>query len=234
MIRVVDEIGAVAGELVLQGLQAAIARSGRARLAVPGGTGPIPVFSWLVEHLPAEVARRTWLTWVDERHFSQPLQGSWEQWPADSNRRGTWERWLSRTQARPVEVPLDGPGTLAEARAIVEARFQEELGGLDVVLLGMGPDGHIASLFPGHPALRAEGIVLAVSDSPKPPPERLTLSLPVLQDADLVVLVISGAEKGRVLAQVERGTQLPIGMLRPRARWEWVLDRAAGEGLARS
>jgi 6-phosphogluconolactonase len=233
-VSVVDDLGAAAGQLLVEGLEAAIARSGRARLAVPGGTGPVPVFSWLAEHLEASVARRTTLTWVDERHLPGADTGPWEQWPAESNRRGTWQHWLSRARALPAEVSLDAPGSLTQAREVVEARFRAELGGLDVVLLGMGPDGHIASLFPGHEALHAQGAVLAVRDSPKPPPERLTLSRQVLEDADLVVLVVSGAEKGSVLAQAQRGAPLPVGMLRPRGRQEWLLDRAAGEGLARS
>jgi 6-phosphogluconolactonase len=123
---------------------------------------------------------------------------------------------------------LDAPGPLAEARDVVAARFEAEVGGLDVVLLGCGPDGHVASLFPDHPALEAAGPVIAVADSPKPPPERLTLSLPVLQDVDLAVLVATGAGKAAALRAALGGdASIPLGRYVPRGAWRWVIDEAA-------
>jgi 6-phosphogluconolactonase len=218
------DVGGTAGRLVLEGITAAVSARGRATVALSGGTAPIALFRWLAEHLSPELARATLVTWADERHVPQ-AGDDWTQWSPDSNRRLVWEHWLSKVAVRPRELPLDAPGTLDEALAVVSARFVAEVGRVDVVVLGAGPDGHTASLFPGHPALRETAPVLAVSDSPKPPPERLTLSLPVLEDCDLALLVAPGAEKKPMLARAAAGdASLPLGMLKPRGRWVWVVD----------
>jgi 6-phosphogluconolactonase len=104
---------------------------------------------------------------------------------------------------------------------------------LDVALLGMGPDGHTASLFPGNEALRAEGVAAGVRDSPKPPPERVTLTLPYLNGARRIVLLTPGAAKAQALARVVAGPDeaIPASLL-ARDRLEIVADEAALSGSA--
>jgi len=99
---------------------------------------------------------------------------------------------------------------------------------LDLVLLGMGPDGHTASLFPGHPALEATGCTVAVHHAPKPPPDRVSLTLPVLRDARRTVFVVTGEDKAEALAQAECGA-VPAGMI---AGAEFIVDRAAAGMLS--
>jgi 6-phosphogluconolactonase len=110
------------------------------------------------------------------------------------------------------------------------AAYGRELDGtpLDVTLLGLGPDGHIASLFPDHPLLDAEGVALGLEDSPKPPPERITLSLPKLNESARIVLIVTGAAKADALARVlgEPNRHTP-GSLLARDRLLVLADAAA-------
>jgi len=101
----------------------------------------------------------------------------------------------------------------------------------DLVLLGIGPDGHTASLFPGHPEAESEAApVIPVRDSPKPPPERISLTLPVLRRARSTVLLATGAEKAEALAKVRAGDRsVPAGRLGDGLD-EIICDPAAADG----
>lgn len=124
-------------------------------------------------------------------------------------------------------------GAAAYARALREAGADE----LDVVLLGVGPDGHVASLFPGFPQLRATEPTAGVTGSPKPPPERITLTLPMLNRARRVWFVVSGEGKASALAQARaeaaaltdphRDERLPAARVCGREATVWYADEAA-------
>jgi 6-phosphogluconolactonase len=113
------------------------------------------------------------------------------------------------------------------------AAYAQELDGtiLDVALNGMGPDGHTASLFPGFPQLHADGICVPVHDSPKPPSDRVTLTLPKLNEARRIVLLATGASKAPMLARVIAGPDpaVPASLL-DRERLEVIADVAAIDG----
>jgi 6-phosphogluconolactonase len=228
-----EDTGAVAGERLGVAITSVAKAKGRCRLALPGGTAPVPVLRWLAEHLPSALVDALVVTWVDERHLPLPPVGSdWRALPAESNLRLAWEHWFSRLPAVPELLPMARPGVLVDAAREHALEFAERLGGLDVVLLGVGPDGHIASLFPGHPAVEARGVCVAVPAAPKPPPERLTLTLPVLEHVEHAVLVATGAAKATVLRRALAGdVSLPLGRYRPRGDWTWVLDPAAAAEL---
>jgi 6-phosphogluconolactonase len=104
----------------------------------------------------------------------------------------------------------------------------------DICLLGMGPDGHVASVFPGHPSAAAPGRVIAVRDSPKPPPDRISLTLEVINGAAQVWFVVSGADKadaaGKALLGAE-GQPVPAAQVTGVQRTLWLLDEAAAGAL---
>ena len=107
---------------------------------------------------------------------------------------------------------------------------------LDIALNGMGPDGHTASLFPGHPLLHADGVAVGVRDSPKPPPERITLTLGKLNESRRILLLVTGEGKAPMLARVIAGPG-PRGARRrcwTATSLEIIADDAAlGAGLMR-
>ncbi len=141
--------------------------------------------------------------------------------------------------------PSDGPdGDDPEAAA---ERYADELAAaassgdragvpaLDVLLLGMGPDGHTASLFPEQPALHeSERTVVAVRGAPKPPPRRLTLTFPAIAAAQEVWMVVAGADKASAAAMAlsEAGpVQVPAAGARGVHATRWLLDRKAASRL---
>ena len=108
----------------------------------------------------------------------------------------------------------------------------------DLILLGMGPDGHVASLFPNHTALNeVEEWVTYITDSPKPPPERITFTLPVINSASNVVVVVTGESKAEAvhLAIDDVGpdtSSLPARMVQPtKGKLVWFLDKPAASKL---
>jgi 6-phosphogluconolactonase len=107
----------------------------------------------------------------------------------------------------------------------------------DLVLLGMGSDGHTASLFPGSPVLREQSrLVAPVLDAPKPPPRRLTVTLPVLNAGYQVLFTVAGRHKAPTLREVLEGTappeQYPAKCIQPGPeRLLWLVDEAAGAEL---
>jgi len=106
----------------------------------------------------------------------------------------------------------------------------------DLILLGMGPDGHVASLFPGHPLVQEnKRWVTFIKDSPKPPPERITLTFPVINACAYAALVVTGkAEADAVhsaLGKPPSPVQLPVGMVSPEGELKWFLDKDAASKL---
>ncbi len=223
-----DAVGAVAGARVVASIQAVLTQRAHCRLALSGGSSVVPVLQWLADNLEPALLRALTVTWVDERHLPVATGMPWKHLPEGSNLRLAWEHWLSRCAVPPSLVPMALPGSLSEAAERYTDAFTARLGRVDVVLLGAGPDGHIASLFPGHAALAATGVCVAVDDSPKPPPQRISLTLEVLEDVDHVVFVAMGSSKAAAVGRAHAGdASIPLGRYQPRGAVHWVLDATA-------
>jgi 6-phosphogluconolactonase len=123
--------------------------------------------------------------------------------------------WLGQVPI-PRELIHAIPAELGPAEgASAYARTLDDAGRFDLVLLGLGDDGHTASLFTAQPAGGAAAI--PVFDAPKPPPQRISLSAARLSDADRVWFLVSGADKREALGRWQQGRWLPAATIRPAA-----------------
>mmetsp|Transcript_11271 Transcript_11271/g.12394 ORF Transcript_11271/g.12394 Transcript_11271/m.12394 type:complete len:109 (-) Transcript_11271:22-348(-) len=107
------------------------------------------------------------------------------------------------------------------------------------MILGMGPDGHTASLFPGHDLLKAKGIAACIANSPKPPPKRITLTLDMINASSTAIFVAAGDSKKEVLARVMEDKNvawgdIPAKLISPKNSLIWFLDKPAGSLLKAS
>ncbi len=145
---------------------------------------------------------------------------------------GIAESFIHRMKAEAEDLNAAAAAYEGELRASFGAfpRF-------DLVLLGMGSDGHTASLFPGSPVLKEQSQWVApVLDAPKPPPRRLTVTLPVLNAGHQVLFMVAGRRKAPALREVLEGTappeQYPAKCIQPGPeRLRWLVDEAAGAEL---
>jgi len=100
----------------------------------------------------------------------------------------------------------------------------------DLVLLGVGPDGHVASLFPGRREAKSQNLIIAEPDSPKPPQKRLSFSYAALNSADEIWFVVAGADKqdAVAIAMGDEPRNLPVGNVQGTIRTQWFIDSTAG------
>lgn len=221
------------GRLLIAVLDAIAAR-GTAHVALTGGTMGSAVIAALADH-PAHDAvdwSRVHFWWGDERYLPA---GDADRNDTQNDEAGLRALTLGSDRVHRVPGP-DVTGSVEEAAR----RYEEELrrhGGdaFDVVLLGVGPDGHVASLFPGHPQQQAnETIAVAVHDSPKPPPTRVSLTAECLSRARQVWFVVSGSDKADAVRQGMDGAPAPessTGLVRGTDQTLWLVDEAAAAAI---
>jgi 6-phosphogluconolactonase len=212
----------------------AVGARGRFTLALAGGGTPRATYERLAQaplrdRMPWD---RTWIFFGDERGVPPDHR--------DSNYRMANEALLSRVPVPAGHIArirgeADDPETAAAdyARRLSEV-FESKRGELprfDLILLGMGVDGHTGSLFPGSPVLKEVfRTVAAVHAAAASIPQRFTFTLPVINTAARVMFLVAGGEKAKVLKAVlkEPTSGLPAALVRPATgRLTWLLDRAA-------
>ncbi|QYJ04973.1 6-phosphogluconolactonase [Nocardioides panacisoli] len=228
---------AVAG--ALHGRLSRMEAAGRApNLVLTGGTVAGLVHAEIARHhSPAmpDVRPVDWsavsLWWGDERFVDADSE--------DRNAVQARRDFLDDVGATRVhEVPAAGqaPDVQAAAAAYAETLAAHRPDLFDIVMLGVGPDGHVASLFPHHAALTEhDRSTVAVTDSPKPPPERVSLTLPALNRARSVWFLVSGSEKAeavaRALAAEGSAEETPARSVRGVEETIWFLDAGAASQL---
>ncbi len=213
---------------IARALQSAREERGVAHLALSGGSTPARTYELLAEALENWDGVEIWF--ADERCVPPEDE--------ESNYRLTAETLLIPAGIDPARVhrmegelgPNEGARRYADVLREDVSLDASELPVLDLIVLGIGPDGHVASLFPGAPTLDAEAqaICLAVLDSPKRPPERITLSLAVLRAARRCLLLATGAGKADAIAAAlaEPSNHVPASLL-VRERLTVIVDDAA-------
>jgi 6-phosphogluconolactonase len=198
----------------------AIAARGRFLVSLAGGSVATQCFPALAR-VPLDWSRVHFF-WVDERAVPPDH--------ADSNFAEANRLWLTPAKVSPSQIHrMHGEDPDLEHAAETYAADLHQLAGtppaLDFSLLGVGPDGHVASLFPGHPALEEQrASVVAIHNAPKPPPRRITLTLPVLAGTRRIIVAASGQAKADIVSQaLQPASPLPLGLLLSHARNTRVL-----------
>jgi 6-phosphogluconolactonase len=236
-----ESLADLVADRVVSVLGAAVRETGTAHLVVTGGGILEKVLAALRRRGPSLEWPLVHVWWGDERYV-----------PSDSDERNdvpAMRLLFDEVEVDPAKLhrmPAADAGFGDDADAAAQS-YAAELaravpgGGdgavpaFDVVLLGVGPDGHCASLFPGHPGTHVvDTSVIAVHDSPKPPPTRLSLTFPALDAAKEVWFVVSGSGKADAVARALSGAprdEVPSAGPRGRNRTLWLLDQDAAANL---
>lgn len=244
-----DDLAKQLRPYILRNQNAALTRHEKFRIAVSGGSLPTVLAKALLppgNGTPDDTAQfSSWeIFFADER--AVPLDHE------DSNYRLLKDELLNKIPQElgtprvhtidPAHVNDEDPQELAdlyqeELMRVFASKDSVKLPVFDLILLGCGPDGHTCSLFPGHELLREkDSWVAAISDSPKPPPKRITLTLPVVTHAVNIAFVATGGGKKEILKQIfdaEEGRSLPSALVNQGAgeKVSWFTDHPAVDGV---
>jgi 6-phosphogluconolactonase len=235
-----QELFSAAAEEVVRTATEAVSQRGRFTIALSGGSTPKQLYNLLATNARTTLPwDRMYFFWGDERHLPPT--------DPDSNYRMVEEAMLSK-----VPVPAsnvfrlraenpDADAVAEEYEKTLRKFFQTgstEVPRFDLILLGMGPDGHTASLFPGTAALQEKSRLVVANWVEKLKTNRLSLTLPVLNAGRCVMFLVSGTDKASVLRTVledknASGEQYPAKLVQPTdGTLLWIMDRAAASALS--
>jgi 6-phosphogluconolactonase len=225
---------AAAARFVASVLDAQAAR-GVAQVALTGGSMGSAIFASLLQ-TPGRSAvdwSQVYVWWGDERWLPA---GDPERNDTQNDDAGLTQLGLDGGTVFRVRGPDASASAEASAAAYATTIHEFGRGEFDVVLLGVGPDGHVASLFPHHPAQRiADEVAVAVHDSPKPPPDRVSLTFECLNRTREVWFLVAGADKAdAVAAALAPGADrwdVPASGVRGSVATRWLLDEEAAANV---
>lgn len=211
------EVAQEATYRILRAAEAAIAERDVFRIALSGGQTPEHCYSILAK---SEADWPRWQIYFGDERCVPPDH-------RDRNSLMVSRAWLDHVPIPAVNVhPIPAERGAESAAREYEPLVRSALP-FDLVLLGMGEDGHTAALFPGR-AHTADELVHAVHDAPKPPPDRVTLSVAALSNARQVMILITGASKRPTVEAWCRGECLPIMAIRALTSVDILIDKQAG------
>ncbi|ETW23328.1 6-phosphogluconolactonase [Mycobacterium gastri] len=229
------------GQRLIRAIDSAVAARGQALIVLTGGGNGIALLRYLGASGPRIDWSKIHLFWGDERYVSEDDD--------ERNDKQARAALLDHVDIPPSQVhPMaasDGEfGTDLDAAALAyeqvlaaNAARGERAPNFDVHLLGMGPEGHVNSLFPHTAAVReTTRLVVPVDNSPKPPPQRITLTLPAIRRSREVWLIVSGRAKADAVAAAIGGADpvtVPAAGAVGRENTVWLLDEAAAAKLSR-
>jgi 6-phosphogluconolactonase len=202
----------------------ALALRERAHVALCGGATPRPAYELLAERIGDPAGLELWFgderavgPADDESNFRMVNEAFGEALEPEAIHRIEGERGPEEAADRYAALLAEGMPKGADGLPVLDVAFQ-----------GVGPDGHTASLFPGNPAVEADGLCVPVHDAPKPPPERVTMTVPVLRAARRIVFLVTGDEKAEAIARMLEtpDPRIPASLLTG-PRTELIADRAA-------
>jgi 6-phosphogluconolactonase len=230
------ELARGAAEHFVAGSNEAVERRGLFTVALSGGSTPKLLYQLLAD--PNEPFRdrvhwsRIHFFWSDERHVPPDH--------ADSNYRMANEALLSHvpiSQNNVHRILSENPNAAAAAEAYettLWALAESGLPRLDLILLGLGPDGHTASIFPGSEVLHETKHLVAAPWVERLKTYRITMTLPLLNNGASVVFLVSGKEKAEIVKEVLEGpTRYPAQFVEPSGELIWMLDQEAGGNISR-
>jgi 6-phosphogluconolactonase len=233
-----DTVATEVAAALEQAVGEAVAARGRADVALTGGSLGSRVVGALADRGPDPgVWSAVHLWWGDERFVPAGHADRNDQQAADAglDRLGVPPGQVHRVPAGDAAPALDVAAGAYAGELAAHARPGEQVPRFDVMLLGVGPDSHVASLFPGRPELLVtDRSTVPVTDSPKPPPLRVSLTVPALRAAERVWFVVAGEDKAQAVRRAHEVTDepdVPVSWVRGRRETVWWLDRGAAAGL---
>ncbi len=229
-----DDLATAMAHALLSRLAAAQAEGDVPQIGLTGGTIAEALHRRLADLSPGSGVdwSRVVVWWGDERFVAPDSP--------DRNAGQARAAFLDAVGVDPAHVhempsTADADSVDAGAAAYSEILREHGSGAFEVLMLGIGPDGHVASLFPGNPALDVDDRpAVGVTDSPKPPPERITLTLSALNRSRAVWFVASGEGKAEAVARAIGGApvhEIPATGVTGQDETVWFLDEAAGSHL---
>ena len=222
-----EQVATAVGEELFRFVRETLLKQDRVDIALTGGTVGIASLAAASNHPFEELdLSRLHIWWGDERFVEKDSEER-----NDKQAERVWLRKLSIPRENVHSFPFKSKGYSLEAATQQFAKNAESsFQGFDLMLMGMGPDGHVASLFPGQEQLSVTGLAIGVSNSPKPPKERISFSYESINLAKQIWFTVAGADKAEAVLQVFNNEEptLPAAKIHGKEKTVWFIDQTAG------